>query len=490
MIVGNLSTLDIVIIIGYFAVMALLGLVAYKRNKSSEDYFVAGKSLGTFSLAAMWLSSWIGGASIVGTATDGYNLGVSGGWYVSILALGTFIFGITFTKIAKRLGEKLQSITYPQLITNRYDNKTGVVVVICCFMANIGFLSSQLVALGSMLSTMTGWDQSTCFLIGTVITVAYSAIGGLMAITYTTWIQFILIVAGTVVLGIPLASKAMGGMSQLSTLPPEWFDIGRRGWPTIIALAVSSIFSYFTTMDSYTRCFAAKSEKVARNGAIWAAVGVLFIAFGATYIGMAARVAIPDLPAGSSAYAALVVNFFPKGISGLVLVGVLAAIMSTGVVCINCCAANVSMDIYKERIRPDAPDKTIKLLGIISSLGSGVIGALLAWWKYDIVSLLLLALTFQAAALFFPTVLGVFWKKPTSKAAFVSVVASFSVVIVWLVGDALNLGGIFKVDALWPGLLTSGVVFIAMSLFGKPTDDDIRKAELFCTRDETPVKAE
>ncbi len=477
---GPMRPLDVVIIVAYFAMMAILGVVAWKRNKTSEDYFVAGKSLGTFSLAAMWLSSWIGGASIIGTSTNGYNFGVSGAWYVGVLAIGTFVFGITFSKLTKRLGERLQNITYPALISSRYDKRAGEVVIVCCFLANVGFLSSQLVAMGSMLSTMTGWDASTCFLVSTAVTIAYSAIGGLLAITYTTWIQFILIIVGTVFLGIPLAAKAMGGFAQVQTLPPEWFDIGRYGWPTIIALGVSSVFSFFTSMDSYTRCFAAKNAKIARNGAIWASLGVLLVAFGATYMGMAAKVLMPELPAGSSAYAAIVVCYFPSGISGLVLVGVFAAIMSTGVVCINCCAANISVDIYKDRINPGAPDKRVRMLGILSSLGVGVVGALLAWWKYDIVDLLLLAFTFQASSLFFPTVLGMFWKRPTSRSAFVSMVVSLCVVLLWLVGDGLGWGGIFAVDALWPGLLSSGLVFIGMTLFGKPTEEDRVRAERFC----------
>lgn len=300
-----------------------------------------------------------------------------------------------------------------------------------------------------------------------------------MAIKYTTWIQFILIVLGTVVLGIPLSAKAMGGFSQLQTLPPEWFDIGRRGWPTILALGVSSVFSFFTSMDSYTRCFAAKNERVARDGALWAGLGVFFIAIGATIMGMAAKVLLPELPEGSSAYAALVAKFFPVGISGLVLVGVFAAIMSTGVVCINCCSANISVDIYKERIKPDAPDRSVMVLGIISSLLVGVVGALLAWWKYDIIELLLLAFTFQASALFFPTVFGVLWKKPTAKASSVSMIVSLAVVLLWLVGDGFGWGGIFTIDALWPGLLSSGVVFFVMTLAGEPTEADKQRCEIF-----------
>ena len=476
-----LKTVDIVIIVVYFSVMFILGIVAWKRNKTSEDYFVAGKSLGTFSLASMWLSSWIGGASIVGTATDAYNLGVSGGWYVTILALGTLIFGLTFTQLVKRLGDKLHDITYPALITSRYDKKAGTVVVVSCFLANVGFLSSQLVAMGSMLTTITGWDPWTSFLVSTVITIIYSAIGGLLAITYTTWIQFVLIILGTVVLGIPLAARAMGGLGEIATLPSEWFDIGRYGWPTIIALGVSSIFSFFTSMDSYTRSFAAKNSKVARRGTIWAAVGVLCIAVGATYMGMAAKVLMPDMSYRGSPSPALVDNYFPTGITGLVRVGVFTAIMSTGVVCINSCAANVSVDIYRDRINPKASDKNVSLMGIASSLAVGIVGAALAWWKYDIVDLLLLALTFQAASLFFPTVFGVLWKKPTKKAAFVSMCVSLVVVFIWLLGEGMGWGKIFEVDALWPGLISSGIVFFAITLVDKPTEDDIKKAELFCS---------
>lgn len=232
-------------------------------------------------------------------------------------------------------------------------------------------------------------------------------------------------------------------------------------------------------MDSYTRCFAAKNERAARDGALWAGLGVFFIAIGATIMGMAAKVLLPELPAGSSAYAALVAKFFPVGISGLVLVGVFAAIMSTGVVCINVCSANISVDIYKDRIKPDAPDRKVMVLGIVSSLVVGVIGALLAWWKYDIIELLLLAFTFQASALFFPTVCGVFWKKPTAKASSVSMIVSLAVVLLWLVGDGLGWGKLFAIDALWPGLLSSGVVFFVMTLTTKPTEADKQRCEIF-----------
>lgn len=476
---GSFHLIDIIVILGFFVLITALGLIAWRKNKTSEDYFVAGKQLGTFSLAAMWLSSWIGGASIVGTANDGYNLGISGGWYVSILALGTIIFGLTFSKLAKNLGDKLQNITYPALISSRYNKRVGDIVIISCFLAGIGFVAAQLVAMAVMLNTVTGWGYAVCFITSSVVMVGYTAFGGLLAVTYTTWATFTLTMLGTVVLGIPFSAAAMGGFSKINTLPAEWFSIGRYGWSTILALGVSSIFSFYTSMDSYTRCFAAKNATVSRNGTLLSSIGVLAIAVGATYMGMAARVLMPDLPAGSSPYAAIVVSYFPQGVAGLVFAGVLAAIMDTGIVSINCCAANISVDIYKERINPNAPDRQVRTLGIVSSLVAGAVGALLAWWKYSIVELLLMAFTFQAASLFFPTVLGMFWKRATIRAAFSSMLVSLSVVLIWTVGNSLSWGGVFQIDALWPGLLVSGVVFMAVSLFRAPTDEDRERIKVF-----------
>ena len=477
---GNLRLIDGIIIIAYFAVMAILGVVGYKKSKTSEDFYVAGKSLGTFSLAAMWMSSWIGGSSIVGTSTDAYNLGICGGWYVVILSAGCLIFGLTFSKKASSIGKKLQTITYPGFISQRYDRRSGMIVVICCFLANLAFLASQLVAMGSMLTTITGWSTSTCFIVSTVITVLYSAVGGLLAITYTTWIQFILIIVGTVIIGIPHSAHAIGGFEQINTLPAEWFDLGRSGWGTTLALAVSSIFSFFTSMDSYTRCFAAKSETASKRGTLWAALAILFIALGATFMGLAAKVLIPELPAGSSAYAALVSKYFPAGVSGIVLVGVFAAIMSTGVVCINVCSANITMDIYRDCIKPDASEKKLRWIAIVSSLLIGVVGAVLAWWKYNVISLLMLAFTFQSSSLFFPTVLGMFWRKPTANASFYSMLVSLIVVLIWLVGNNAGWGSVFTLDAVWPGLLSSALVYIIMSVRAQPTDEELAKADLFC----------
>lgn len=474
-----MKTVDSVFIFLYLAIMALIGFIAYKKNKTSEDFFVAGRSLGAFSIAVLWFGGEIGGASIIAASTNAYNYGISGIWYIIIISFACAVFALLLTKRVKTVGDRLNVITFPSLISKRYGRRPSNIAVICAFFANLGFLASQFVAMTSMLVTITGWSMPVSFIISTVVTVFYSSVGGYRAVTYTTWMQAILIIIGTVILGFPLVAKSIGGIGQIESLPPEYFDLGRDGWPTIIALAVSTTLSYQTGMAHYTSCFSAKNAKSAKRGILGAAVAVLFIAFSVTFIGMGARLLLPNLPADVSPYVAVIKKLFPPGISGMVIVGVFAAVMSTADVSINCCAANISVDLYKNILNPKASDKSIMRLGIVSSLLVSAIAALMAWWKKDIIELLLLAYTFQAATLFIPTVGGLFSKRPTQKSAYASMLVALIVVIIWLLGDAFELGAVFKINALWPGLTASAIVFTTIMLTTTPNEDDCKRATEF-----------
>ena len=93
-----------------------------------------------------------------------------------------------------------------------------------------------------------------------------------LAVTYTDWVQVSILFFGVAIIGIPVAVSQGGSWSTLTTsLPERYFDIGGWGWPTILALVVSVSLSFFTAMDNYTRCFAARSEQTARRGALIAA---------------------------------------------------------------------------------------------------------------------------------------------------------------------------------------------------------------------------
>lgn len=466
-----LSGIDTGIIFAYLALMVAIGIYASRKQDSIEDFFVAGGKVGTISIACLWLASWVGGAAIVGGAAKTYEVGISGGWYIACMAIGCLLFGLFFAARVKRWGTERQLLTYPDLIESNYDSRTRIVATITTIVAFTAFAAGQLAAAGAILSTLLGWDYSSSLFLASAIIVVYTATGGFLAITYTDWVQFALLFIGVVIVGIPIAIANGGTWEVLTTqLPPSHFDVTGWGIPTMLALAVSIPLSFFVGMDSYTRMFAARSEKVARRGTLLATLFLLPLAIGTIWLGMTAAVLFPGAENSSNILSTFVLETFPVGLKGLMLVGILAALMSTADICILTASANGSRDIYQRFVNPDVAPKKLFRLSIGFAAIVGIASALMAWQMQDIVSILLVAFTINSAALFVPTIAMVARRKVSTAAAFWSITLSLIVVIGWYAASALELAPVFSIDPLWPGLLVSVTVFTGISIMSNADD--------------------
>jgi len=463
-----LGSLDTGIIFAYLALMIAIGLYASRQQDSVEDFFIAGGKLGTFSIACLWLASWVGGAAIVGGVGKTHEFGISGGWYITCMAIGCVLFGLFFAARVKRIGDKHQLLTYPEFIETRYDSRTRIIATISTIIAFTGFAAGQLAAAGAILSTLLGWDYSTSLLLASSIIVIYTATGGYLAVTYTDWVQFTLLFVGIVVIGIPVAIANGGTWEALTTqLPPEHFSPTGWGLPTMLALGVSITLSFFVAMDSYTRMFAARNEKIAKRGTLLAALFLVPLAVGAVWLGMTAALLYPGVDDSADILSKLVMDIFPVGLKGLLLVGILAALMSTADICILTAAANGSRDIYQRYMNPEVSSRKLFRLSMILA---GIIGAaagLMAWQMQDIIGILLVAFTINAASLFVPTIAMVTLKNVNTTAAFWSITLALITVIGWYGASAMNLAPIFGTDPLWPGLLVSVLVFSGITVAGK-----------------------
>jgi len=458
------SSIDTSIVFIYLALMVAIGWYASTRAKGVDDYYVAGRRQGTFSIACLWLAGWIGGASIIGSSGRSYEMGITGVWYVAALALGCLLYGLFAAKKVKQLGDQHQFLTYPDLIEHHYDPRTRVVATITTAAAYIAYSAGQMAAAGSILQVLLGWDFTTCLLLASAVVVVYTATGGYLAVVWTDWVQFILLITGICLIGLPLAIQQTGGPAELvEQLPPEYFQLGTWGWPAIIALVVSISLSFFTAMDSYTRSFAAKNAQAARRGALLAVLFMLPIAVAAVWMGMSAQLLFPGIEQPDTVLTTFIVELFPAGLKGLMLVGVLAAVMSSADICILTASANVTRDVYQRFVDPNIAPRKMLRLGSFASLGIGILATLLAWKMQSVLDILLLAFTLNSAALFLPTVVALAGRKVHSSAAFWSIFLSFSTVIVWYVGGSLEWGGWFGIDALWPGLLVSVLTFTALA---------------------------
>jgi SSS family solute:Na+ symporter len=463
-----LGSIDTGIIFAYLALMIAIGIYASRRQNSVEDFFVAGGKLGSFSIACLWLASWVGGAAIVGGVAKTHEFGISGGWYITCMAIGCLLFGFFFAARVKRMGTEHQLLTYPDFIETRYDSRTRIVATITTIIAYIGYSAGQLAAAGAVLSTLLGWDYSSSLLLASCVIVIYTATGGFLAVTYTDWVQITLLFVGIVIVGIPVAIANGGTWEALTTQLPTGHS-NPIGWglPTMLALGISINLSFFVAMDGYTRMFAAKDEATAKRGTLWAALILVPLAIGATWLGLTAALLYPGVESGGDILSRLVVDIFPVGLKGLLLVGILAALMSTADICVLTAAANGSRDIYQRYMNPDVEPQKLFRISIVLSAIIGLASALMAWQMQDIVGILLLAFTINAAALFVPTIAMVTLKKVNNNAAFWSIALALITVIAWAGASAMNLAPIFRNDPLWPGLIVSIVVFLTISLIGK-----------------------
>ena len=459
-----LSALDTGIIFAYLVLMIAIGIYASRGQESIEDFFVAGGKLGTFSIACLWLASWVGGAAIVGGAAKTYEVGISGGWYITCMAIGCLLFGLFFSARVKRWGNERQLLTYPDFIETRYDSRTRIVATVTTIIAFIAFSAGQLAAAGAILSTLLGWDYAPSLMLASSIIVMYTATGGYLAVTYTDWVQLTLLFVGVVIVGIPVAIANGGTWESLTTeLPASHFSLTGWGVPTMLALGVSIPLSFFVGMDSFTRMFAAKDEPAAKRGTLLATIFLIPLAIGTIWLGMTAALLYPDVENSSDILSRFVLDTFPVGLKGLMLVGILAALMSTADICILTAAANGSRDIYQRYLNPDVEPRKLFRISMALAAIVGAAAGLMAWQMQDIVSILLVAFTVNSAALFIPTIAMVWFKKVNTAAAFWSMTLALFTVIAWYVASALSLADVFTLDPLWPGLIVSATSFFIIS---------------------------
>lgn len=460
-----MESLDYCVLFGYFIVLIGIGWYAAKKHANLDGYFVGGRKTGTFALMTLWMASWIGGASFVGSANKAYSIGLASLWYPLGIALGCLLFGITTAGKIKQLGDKFNHLTYPDFIEERYGVPCRIICTITTFLAYLGYTASQLLSAATIITLLAGWSLGSSFLMVTLVTVFYSSVGGFLALDYTNRFQAMFMLFGVAGCAVPVVLYTSGGFNTLMTsLPPSYYALDTWETSAILGLVLSTVLTFYTSMDSYTRCYSAKTERCARNGTILSALLVLVIGVSVCIVGMGAKVLFPNLPPDGNALAWLIINVFPAGIKGILLVTILAAVMSTANACMLTGSACLTRDLYQRFCNPHISERAVTRLSICCTLFVGIVSAFVAWCHQDIIGLLSMAFTLNSAGLFLPTMGVFYWKWASRQASFWSMTVALAVVIIWYGGNiAFPNNYLFSIEPVWPGLLASAILFFTLN---------------------------
>lgn len=484
-----MTGIDAGIVIAYFAILIGIGVYSSKKANTSEGFLVAGHRLGFGVTFACLCAVLLGGTSTIGTTALGYQFGISGIWLASMLGLGLALVGILLIRRIKGL----KVLTVAELLSKRYGSSAGIIGAIVASLYAMMTCATQIIAMGTIVQSLFGIDPGMSMFIGGCVVIVYTILGGMWAITLTDFIQFILIVVGVMLVMLPCCLNAAGGLGNVvSTLPSSYMDIASIGWPTIIQYIFLYCLGALVGQDLWQRYMTAKSVKVARHSGIAAGIFILFYAIACALIGMAAAVFMPGAENAQLVFASMANSVLPVGALGLVLAAVLAVLMSTASGTLIASSSLLTNDVIKPlavylRTRSGKAameefekDKALLKASRLVTACVGVVALVIALFLNDVIAALDVSYAILSGALFFPIIMGMFWRRASGKAAIVSIVASSIVIFVGL----LTLG-LTDIRPIAMGLVVSVVLMVAISLhdksprpeFASKTTEELEAAE-------------
>jgi SSS family solute:Na+ symporter len=426
----------------YFAILA--GVVAWsaRRQRSSEDYFLAGRNIGWFVIGASLFASNIGSEHIVGLAGSGAKDGMAMAHY-ELHAWCLLVLGWVFVPFYMRSGV----YTMPEFLEKRYNPAARWILSLVSLVAYVFTKVSVTVYAGGVvfktLLPEMALGPLDAFWVGAlavvVLTGLYTVFGGLRAVVYTDTMQTIVLILGSVcVTAFGLAE--LGGWGELKRLAgSQHFNMWRPAdhpdfpWAGILFGApIVGLWYWCTDQYIVQRALAARNMATARRGTIWGAYlklspVFLFIVPGivAYALKQAGRL---ELPETDQAFPVLVKTLLPAGLRGLVVAGLLAALMSSLSSLFNSCSTLFTVDIY-EKIRPGSSERTLVRVGRIATAIVVVLG--IVWIPvmryvsgalYQYLQVVQAYLAPPITAAFF---LGVFWRRVNGRGAVAGLIAGF-----------------------------------------------------------------
>lgn len=449
--------LDLFIIWVYFFVILLVGYIGSRKAKTSEDYIIAGRQLNFFMYVGCMSALILGGASTIGTSQLGYTYGISGVWLVFMLGLGIASIGMFLVK--KIFGLKV--LTISELLTHRYNSQTGVISALVASLYALMVSATQVIAMGTILHVLVGWSETVSMVSVGAIVLIYTILGGMWSVTMTDIIQFIVMTVGIIFLMLPISLHAAGGFTHLQkTLPESYFSLASIGVDTIVQYLFLFCLGIIVGQDIWQRVFTARTKKVAQFGNIFAGFYSIIYGLSISIIGMCAFALLPHLSNTQNSFAAMALEVLPSGVLGLVIAAVVSALMSTSSGTILASSTLISNDIIKHYLSTQLSEKEFLRLSRTVTTVIGIISIVIAVWIQNVLVALDVAYAVLSGSLFFPIILGFFWKKASAKAAITSIIGSSFVILLGLI-----IKGISSTDPIMYGLFTSAILMVVVSLW-------------------------
>lgn len=464
------TTFQLIAMVTYFVAMVGIGIWAYHKNNSVDDYMLGGRQLNpavaALSAGASDMSGWL----LMGLPGALYVSGLVEFWIAIGLTIGAWI---NWKVVAPRLRSYTEvsnnSITVPSFLDSRLRDKSHALRVVSGIIILFYFtfyVSSGMVAGGTFFEGAFGYDYTVGMLVIAVVTIFYTLLGGFLAVSWTDLVQGLMMLLALVL--VPLVGLfkvgGFGGMvDSLREVDPQLLSFGGSTIGIISALAWG--LGYFGQPHIIVRFMALRTPAEAKQaraiGIGWMALAVLG-ALATAFVGVA-YIHQNGLSIDNPEQIFIVMGqwLFHPLIAGFMLAAILAAIMSTISSQLLVSSSALVEDIYAVFSSKNISQKTGVMISRAAVAGIAVIAALLAINPSDTILGLVAFAWAGFGASFGPIILlSLFWKKLTSTGALVGMIVGAVTVVIWGNID----GGMFDLYEIVPGFVFNLIVAIAVSL--------------------------
>ena len=418
------------IIIIYIVPIILIGIYSSRKIKNEKDFFLANRKLNIFPLTATITATTVGGSATIVAGGRIYEQGLPALWYDIAGAIGLIVLGLFLAKKVR----KTKLYTLPDITGYLYDEKVRLASAILILITEITWISLLIQSSSLLLSVVLPFEYEIILITISILFIAYTLIGGQLAVVYTDIIQFFVMIIGICFIATPLLlSEALPKLSQIP-LDTISFPINSN----IGILTAGSIFfmmflPHIVGPDIYSKILCAKDELSARKGVLFSGFFKFIFAISIGIISISAIVLYPNI---ENSYVAIptVVFGLPTLLAGIILSAFISTMISSSDSCLISAGTILSIDILHT--------KNI----LISRIGIFIVGffaLLLSLFVTNIESVLgvsgilktlQIAYTIFTAGLTMPVIFGFYKEKTkvTSRGALWSLILGGFTSIIWL----------------------------------------------------------
>lgn len=430
----------------YLVIILIVGFVMYSRNKSHEDFILGGRSMNpwvvAFSERASGESAWL----LLGLPGLGYAAGYIGMWDAIGCVSGIILYWLVIAEKLRIQSEESGSITIPDFFAAKFNSLEKPIRLTATFIIIFFFtfyLAAQFNGAGKVLNVTFGIPTIYGILIGTIVIVFYTMMGGFLAVAYTDVIQGVIMFGALVILPvvglIEIMEQHQSLHSALQVAGADYADVtgGKTGWAAfaVIISGLSWGLGYMGQPHLLTRFMSINdsanikiSRRIAFVWAIPAFTGALVIGLvGLVYYGQGA---FEDV---ESIMPQLANDLLPAWLAGIFISGAIAAMMSTADSQLLVITSSVIEDIYHKTLGNEAvSEKKLLKLSRIITIAVGALGFVISITSKDLVFALVSYAWAGLGSSFGPALLMIlWWKRTTAKGVLAGMITGTLVTIIW-----------------------------------------------------------